>query len=80
VNTVLIDPSQPMLLVASVRAALKNGVLHSTTMGMPLCTDVEVISALTQFGKVNVDYSHRVIVTTPDLELAEMQRDGVGRG
>ena len=43
-----------LLLIESVRSALRNGVKHFSKAGTPLVTVLEVIEALTRDGEVTL--------------------------
>lgn len=61
------------LMIASVRAALANGVVHrNPKSGRWLRTETEVIDALRIYGAVDIDESRRVEATTTEAELAKL--------
>ena len=59
-----------LLLIASVRAALKNGVKHFAGDGRPLLTENDVLTELRNNLSIQLDENERVQVTTDAEELA----------
>lgn len=72
------DEELAFIIIASVRAALKNGCLHYSLAGRLLTTEKDVLDALRLDYGIHVDVRLRVEVTTVDRELeaflAERQR------
>jgi hypothetical protein len=66
---------QAYLILASVRAALRNGVKHFSLAGVLLRTEEEVIKALIADGQITLDISQVVQITT-ELEELKAIRDG----
>lgn len=58
-----------LLMIASTRAALKNGVLHYSVEGQLLTTELEITEALLRDGRVVFDVTDRVEHTTDAAEL-----------
>lgn len=65
---------QALLMIASTRAALKNGVKLFDKAGNPLATEEEISNALMRDGEVNFDVRERVQVTTDEEELVLVKR------
>lgn len=65
---------QALLMIASTRAALKNGVKHFDKAGNPLSTEEEIINALIRDGEVEFDVRERIQVTTDEEELVLVKR------
>jgi hypothetical protein len=68
---------QALLLIASARAALKNGVLHYDVGGRPLTTEREIFATLQRDGSITFDTSNRVQRTTDLAELEGVCREFV---
>jgi hypothetical protein len=69
------------LMIATIRAALANGVQHRHPVsGRKLTTEVQVLEALRSGVGVELDESARVEVTTPEAELAKMNARRGDRG
>lgn len=62
-----------LLLLASVRAALKNGVRHYNRAGELLETDLEILQTMRDEKSVRLDESYVVILTTPEEELEDLR-------
>lgn len=58
-----------LIMIASVRAAMKNNVKHFTKDGKPLNSEIEIIEALRTHGEITFDVSNRVQNTTDAIEL-----------
>jgi hypothetical protein len=63
---------QVYLLIASVRCALKNNVIHRNRNGDELTSATDVLVALTEEGAVDMDISQRIENTTVEEVLTEM--------
>jgi hypothetical protein len=62
-----------LLMIASIRAALTNGVKHYQR-GRLLTDELQIISAL-EHGAIEVDESERVERTTAERELAVVRKE-----
>lgn len=62
-----------LLILASVRAALRNGVLHYNKAGKLLETDLEILQTMRDEKSVRLDERFVVIVTTPEEELEDLR-------
>jgi hypothetical protein len=60
------------LLVASVRAALKNGCKHFAEDGRLLGTELEILKEMKTLRPITVDESQRVVVTTVEKEMEKL--------
>lgn len=63
------------LLIASVRAALKNNVRHYVENGRLLQAEVEVLEALKEQKKIVLDESERIPITTELEELVLVKKE-----
>lgn len=59
-----------LVMIASIRTALKNGVRHFSIQGAPLTTELEITEALQRDGRIEFDLTDRVARTTEAIELA----------
>jgi hypothetical protein len=70
-----------LVMIASVRAAMKNGIRHFAVDGTPLMTELEITDALIRDGRVEFDVTDRVERTTEEVELALARAEfGAARG
>ncbi len=60
------------ILIASVRAALKNGCYHFNRDGRLLENELEIIEAMARGEEVEIDESDRIEITTPEKELEKI--------
>ena len=61
------------LMIASVRAALANGIVHMhPTTGEVLTTEESIITVLLEEGSVDFDVTNQFTVTTAEAELAKL--------
>lgn len=58
-----------LLIVASIRSALKNGAKHYNASGRLLTTEKEILHCMRYHGRVTVDEREVISVTTPEAEL-----------
>lgn len=73
------DYDTALTLIASVRAALRNGVRHYDLAGRLLETDSDVLVALQRDGRINLDERARVDRVSADDILADLRRDHLAR-
>lgn len=64
-----------MVLIASVRAALKNGVVHFNKEGYVLIDEKEIIECMKEEGGVEIDESDRGEIVTVEEVLEQVKRD-----
>jgi hypothetical protein len=70
-----------LVMIASLRAAIKNGVRHFALDGTPLTTELEITNALQRDGRVEFDLTDRVERTTDAVELELARAEfGAARG
>lgn len=70
-----------LVMIASLRAAMKNGVKHYSVAGKLLTTELEITEALQRDGRVEFDVTDRVERTTGAAELELARREfGAQRG
>lgn len=67
--------NKALLLIASTRAALKNGVKHFDKAGNLLNREDEIINALTRDGGITFDVRERIQVTTDEEELKLVRKE-----
>lgn len=69
-----------LLMIASTRAAIKNGVKHFDLAGNPLNSEMEIMRALERDRKIVFDTNSRVQVTTDEVELELLKAELAAKG
>lgn len=64
-----------IIMVASVRAALRNGVKHFDREGYALFDEKEIIACLREEGAVLLDASERVEMVTVEEMIEQVRKD-----